>query len=184
MVDLQQIRAVQRRVPRLRRPHGNVHVRRTSRHIFMQLGKSRPLMHKYSPNTESPSHYFTMASLAGDKRRHCHRASTHCAVACRPVSWQRKNSARHMLDGSAARPTSKRECHRANAYHSPHDPQAFKDLIDRYGTCINSSFVECRLCHRSSFYGSSAESVGSVRRIARQRLDFLRHGSGVQWLGG
>ncbi len=34
------------------------------------------------------------------------------------------------------------------------------------------------------FFGSSAESVGSVRRIARQRLDFLRHGSGVQWLGG
>lgn len=29
--------------------------------------------------------------------------------------------------------------------------------------------------------GSSAESVGGFSRIAPRRLDFLRHGSGVQW---
>ena len=32
--------------------------------------------------------------------------------------------------------------------------------------------------------GSSAEFVGDIRRVARQRLDFLRHASGVQWVEG
>ena len=34
------------------------------------------------------------------------------------------------------------------------------------------------------FFGSSAEFVGDIRRVARQRLDFLRHASGVQWVEG
>ena len=50
--------------------------------------------------------------------------------------------------------------------------------------CVEQELREVVPWHVTHLKGSSAEFVGDIRRVARQRLDFLRHGSGVQWVEG
>jgi hypothetical protein len=77
----------------------------------------------------------------------------------------------------AAMPSSSRADEKAPlppppAYNSP------REVFDAYREALDKQ--DWRTAY---FCGSSAESVGDLCRAVGQRLDFLRDGSGVQWVG-